>query len=155
MSLYALPCHQEWEAVPILRGTGHPPWSVIGIGKAGRIPARELEQLVLIELRTFFGSADRVTAIVGQAGEDLATTRALVDAAQQFAKALAGDSTSGLREILAEIVVRITVHQDSVEVHVSKEETRARLLNLKIILSPDSHKEPVVLTVAMKLKRCG
>jgi hypothetical protein len=31
-----------------------------------RIPARELEQLVLTELRSFFGSANRVAAIVDQ-----------------------------------------------------------------------------------------
>ena len=71
-----------------------------------RIPARELEQLVLTELASFFGSVDRVTAILDQADEDLGTTRALIDAAQQFAKVLAGDSTSGLREMLADIVVR-------------------------------------------------
>jgi site-specific DNA recombinase len=120
-----------------------------------RIPARELEQLVLTELRSFFGSADRVSAILGQAGEDLATTRSLVDAAQQFAKALAGDSTSGLRELLAGIVVRITIQQDSIEVHVSKERTRARLLNQERILGQDSNRQPIVLTIAMKLKRCG
>jgi hypothetical protein len=83
------------------------------------------------------------------------TTRALVDAAQQFAKALAGDSTSGLRELLAGIVVRITIQQDSIEVHVSKEGTRARLLNQEGILGQDSDGQPIVLTVAMKLKRCG
>ena len=120
-----------------------------------RIPARELEQLVLTELASFFGSADRVSAILGQAGEDIATTRALVDAAQQFAKALAGDSTSGLREMLAAIVVRITIQQDSIEVHVSKEGARAWLLNQERILGPDSDGQPVVLTIEMKLKRCG
>ena len=120
-----------------------------------RIPARELEQLVLTELASFFGSADRVSAILGQAGEDLETTRALVDAAQQFAKALAGDSTSGLREMLAGIVVRITIQQDSIEVHVSKEGARARLLNQERILGQDSDGQPIVLTIEMKLKRCG
>jgi site-specific DNA recombinase len=120
-----------------------------------RIPARELEQLVLTELASFFGSADRVSAILGQAGEDLETTRALVDAAQQFAKALAGDSTSGLRELLAGIVVRITIQQDSIEVNVSKEGARARLLNQEGILGQDSDGQPVVLRTAMKLKRCG
>jgi site-specific DNA recombinase len=120
-----------------------------------RIPARELEQLVLTELRSFFGSADRVAAIVGQAGEDLVTTRALVDAAQQFAKALAGDSTSGLRELLAGIVVRITIRQDSIEVHISKEGIRARLLNQERIPGQVSDGQPIVLTMAMKLKRCG
>jgi DNA invertase Pin-like site-specific DNA recombinase len=119
------------------------------------ISARELEQLVLAELASFFGSAERVTAILGQAGEDLATTRALVDAAQQFAKALAGDSTSGLRELLAGIVVRITIQQDSIEVHVSKEGARARLSNQERILGQDSDGHPVVLAIAMKLKRCG
>jgi site-specific DNA recombinase len=120
-----------------------------------RIPARELEQLVLTELASFFGSADRVSAILGQAGEDLATTRSLVDAAQQFAKALAGDSTLGLRELLAGIVVRITIQQDSIEVHVSKEGARARLLNQERILGQDSDGQSVLLTIAMKLKRCG
>jgi site-specific DNA recombinase len=120
-----------------------------------RIPARELEQLVLTELRSFFGSADRVTDILHQDGEDLATTRALVDAAQQFAKLLAGDSTSGLRERLAGIVVRITIQQDSIDVHVSKEGTRARLLNQEGILGQDSDGQSLVLTIEMKLKRCG
>lgn len=122
--------------------------------KPGRIPARELEWLVLIELRSFFGSADRVTATLSQAGEDLAATRALVDAAQQFAKALAGDSTSGLRELFAGIVVRITIQQDSIEVHVSKEGARARLLGQERILGQDSDGQPIVLTIEMKLKRC-
>jgi site-specific DNA recombinase len=119
------------------------------------IPARELEQLVLTELASFFGSADRVSAILDQAGEDLATTRALVDAAQQLAKALVGDSTSGLRELLTEIVVRITIRQDAIEVHVSKEIARARLLNHEVIQGQDSDGQPIVLTIAMKLKRCG
>ena len=120
-----------------------------------RIPARELEQLVLTELRSFFGSADRVTAIVGQAGEDLVTTRALVDAAQKFAKALAGDSALGPRELLAGIVVRITIQQNSIEVHVSKEGIRARLLNQERTLGPGPHEQFVVLTIAMTLRRCG
>jgi DNA invertase Pin-like site-specific DNA recombinase len=120
-----------------------------------RIPARELEQLVLTELASFFGSADRVTAILGQAGEDLVTTRALVDAAQQSAKALAGDSKSGLREMLAGIEARITIRQDSIEVHVSKEGILARLLNQDRILGQNSEGQPVVLTIEVKLKRCG
>jgi site-specific DNA recombinase len=120
-----------------------------------RIPARELEQLVLTELASLFGSADRVSAILGRAGEDLETTRALVDATQAFAKALAGDSTSGLRELLAGIVARITIRQDSIEVNISKEGARAWLLNQERILGPGSHEQPVVLTVAMTLKRCG
>jgi site-specific DNA recombinase len=120
-----------------------------------RVPARELEQLVLNELASFFGSADRVSAIVGQAGEDLATTRALVDAAQQFAKLLAGDSTSDLRERLAGIVARITLQQDSIEVHVSKEGTRSRLLNQERVLDQDSDGQRIVLTIEIKLKRCG
>jgi site-specific DNA recombinase len=120
-----------------------------------RIPARELEQLVLTELASFFGSADRVSAILDKPGEDLDTTRALVDSAQQFAKALVGDSTSGLRERLAGMVVRITIRQDSIEVHVSKHGTRAWLLNQERTLGQDSDGQPVVLTIAMTLKRCG
>jgi DNA invertase Pin-like site-specific DNA recombinase len=120
-----------------------------------RIPARELDQLVLTELASFFGSSDRVSATLGQAGEDLETTRTLVDAAHQVAKALVGDTTSGFRERLAGIVARITIQQDSIEVHVSKEGTRARLLNQDRILGQDSDGSPIVLTIETKLKRCG
>jgi site-specific DNA recombinase len=120
-----------------------------------RIPARELEQLVVTELASFFGSSDRVTSVLGQVGEDLATTRALVGAAQQFAKVLVGDSTSGLRERLAGIVARITIRLDSIEVHFSKEGARARLLNQERILGQPSDGQPIALTIAMKLKRCG
>jgi site-specific DNA recombinase len=123
--------------------------------KPSRIPARELEQLVLMELASFFGSADRVSALLAQAGEDLETTRALVDAAQQFAKTLVGDSTSGLRELLEGIVMRITIQQDLIEVHVSKKGIRARLLDQGRVSGQDSEEKPIVLTIAMKLKRCG
>jgi hypothetical protein len=68
---------------------------------------------------------------------------------------LVGDSTSGLREKLAGIVVRITIQQDSIEVHVSKEGARAWLLNQERILGQDSDGQPIVLTIAMNLKRCG
>jgi hypothetical protein len=92
---------------------------------------------------------------MGQASEDLETTQALIDAARQFAKALAGDSTWGLREWLQGIVARITIQRNSIEVHVSKEGTRARLSDQGRISGQDSEEKPIVLTITMKLKRCG
>ena len=59
-----------------------------GSTQPGRIPARELEQLVLTELASFFGSADRVTAMLGPADEDLETTRALVERCEAICKRL-------------------------------------------------------------------
>jgi hypothetical protein len=53
-----------------------------------------LEQLVLIELKSLFGSADRIASTLALADDDLATTQACVEAAQQFAKSLTGDSTA-------------------------------------------------------------
>jgi DNA invertase Pin-like site-specific DNA recombinase len=124
-------------------------------GQPSRIPARDLEQLVLIELGKFFGSMDRVAAMLCPADQDLETTRALLEAGQRFANRLTVEPTSVLRKMLSGIVIRVTIHQESIDIHVAKEETRARLLNHEGIPDPGPHEQPVVLTVAIKLKRCG
>jgi site-specific DNA recombinase len=119
-----------------------------------RIPARDLEQLVLSELRKFFGSAERVVATLGTADHGLETTRALLEGGQRFAKRLAVEPTS-LRELLAGVALRVTIHQESVEIHLPKHSARARLLNQTSAPPPQSHEEPITLAAPIKLKRCG
>jgi site-specific DNA recombinase len=57
--------------------------------------------------------------------------------------------------MFAGILVRITIQQESIDVNMSKEGTRARLLNQERILGQVSDGKPIVFTIAMNLKRCG
>ena len=130
-------------------------------GQPSRIPARDLEQLVLNELRNFFSSADRVISSLGSAGDDLTTAQALIDAASQFAKSVQPNSPAAVSEKLVDVVASIIVHQGSIEIRLFKEGTRALLLEpdqsyvAKPQAIPGSNEEPIVLTIPAKLKRCG
>ena len=85
----------------------------VSLGQPTRIPAREVEQLVLSELRKFFESIERVAATLGTADHGLETTRALLEGGQQFVKRLAVEPTSLLREMLACIALRVTIRTPS------------------------------------------
>jgi len=129
--------------------------------RPGRIPAHDLEQLVLNEIRNFFSSADRITSILGLADDDLTTTQALIEAALQFAKSMQNGSPAAVSEKLTGVVASIIVHQNSIGVQVLKEGARAQLLkpaqsrSRKPQTIPGSSEAPIVLTIPAKLKRCG
>lgn len=129
--------------------------------QAGRIPARELEKVVIAELTNFFTSADRIVTALTFADDELATIQAIVGSAAGYAKRLDGTSPDTTAEILASVVARVVVHQDSVDVQLSKELTRERLLEPNRNIrpgrptNPDSDVDPIILTIPAKLKQCG
>lgn len=96
--------------------------------QASRIPARDLEQPVLIELRSFFGSADRVASALGSAYEDLAITQTLIEAALRYANSMDGESSSFMSERLSGVATSIVIRQEIVDIYLSKAGARARLL---------------------------
>lgn len=96
--------------------------------QAGRIPAWELEKVVIAELTNFFTSADRIVTALTFADDALTTTQAIVESAAGYAKRLDGSSPGIPAEILASVVARVVVHQDSVDIQLSKDLVRERLL---------------------------
>ncbi|MGB9408720.1 MAG: recombinase family protein [Terracidiphilus sp.] len=127
----------------------------------GRIPARELEKVVLNELKSFFSSADQVVSALADADDDLAITQTLIESAVGYAKRLDGNSPSRLSEMLETIVARILVHQGSVEIQINREKLRAQLLgsNCTDLQTQDTMNDfdyqPIALTIETRLKRCG
>jgi DNA invertase Pin-like site-specific DNA recombinase len=127
----------------------------------GRIPAREIEKVVLNELKSFFSSADQVVSALADAGDDLATTRTLIESAVGYAKRLEENSPSTLSELLEMIVTRILVHQGSVEIQLNRAKLRAQLLGTKDAnyltqdTMNDRNQQPLVLSIDTRLKRCG
>jgi hypothetical protein len=127
----------------------------------GRIPAREIEKVVINELKSFFASADQVVSAFADADDDLATTQTLIESVVGYAKRLEGISPSSLSEMLETIVARILVHQGSVEIQIIRAKLRAQLLgpNRANLQSQDTmndlNHQPIVLTIETRLKRCG
>jgi DNA invertase Pin-like site-specific DNA recombinase len=127
----------------------------------GRIPAREIEKVVINELKSFFASADQVVSALADAEDDLATTQTLIEAAVGCAKRLEGTSPSSLSEMLETIVARILVHEGSVEIQINRAKLRAQLLAPNRTdpqaqdAMDDFKQQPISLTIETKLKRCG
>ncbi len=127
----------------------------------GRIPARELEKLVLSKLESFFSSADQVVSAFASASDELGITQTLIESARGNSKRLEGNSPSILSEMLEAIVGRIVVHQSSVEIQLDRAKLRAQLLGPHITdpqaqnETNDLNQEPLTLTIETKLKRCG
>jgi site-specific DNA recombinase len=129
--------------------------------QAGRIPARELEKLIIIELKSFLSSADQLVNALASADDDLAITQSLIQSAAGCAKRLDENSPSSLSEILEAIAQRIVVDQGVVEIHLDKPKLRALFLGnggpspqMQATINESDH-QPVVLKIETRLKRCG
>ena len=127
----------------------------------GRIPARELEKLVLNELKSFFSSADQVVSALAHADDDLGITKTLIASAAQYTMRLDGNSPSAISEMLETVVRCILVHQKSVEIQLDRAKLRTQLLgtdgpNLQTQATMnDPCQPPIALSIKTKLKRCG
>jgi site-specific DNA recombinase len=123
----------------------------------GRIPARELERAVLTEFKSFLGSPDQVTATLGAASDDVASTQKLMEGALRAQKEMENDAPSVVSEFLAGVTDRIVVREDALEIQLRRESCRSSLMD-PVSRQPNqqlpvgrSGEEIVVLNVAAKL----
>ena len=130
-----------------------------GSDKPNRIPAREVEDLVVARLKNFFGSPDQVVSLLARDGDDVATTHDLVEAAAQFAQDLNAHSAAHVNEILNAIMFRATVLREAIRIRVPKHPVRARLLkeidSMEAYPDAGSEQDLITLEITATLKRCG
>jgi site-specific DNA recombinase len=130
-------------------------------GQPARIPARDLERLVLTELRDFFATTEKTSDALITNEVDLATARALIQASHQYAREIDTGEPSEIHEKLSGIVSAIVIDEELIYIHVSKSGTRARLLqdgsaaSQVSKLTSEHEEKPIVLAVPAKVKRCG
>ncbi len=93
-----------------------------------RIPAQEIENLIISKLREFFRSPDQVISSLARPGDDVAITRELVQASESYAEGLNTISAAQLNEMLTEIMLRATVLRGSVGIRFSLSAVRSQLL---------------------------
>jgi hypothetical protein len=127
----------------------------------GRIPARELEKLVLAKLKSFFSSADQIVSTLSLPDDDLGVIQKLIEVAVGYSKRLDGNSPSSVSEMLEMIVTRILVHPESVEIQLDRAKLRVQLLGSHHTdpqaqnTTNDLRQEPITLIIETRLKRCG
>jgi DNA invertase Pin-like site-specific DNA recombinase len=124
----------------------------------GRIPARELEDLVLAEIRSFLRSADRVTTALGNPADDLAFTRRLIEVCRRALGDLDSDSDHLRSEFLAAVVDRIVIDWDSVEIRIKSRQLRNRSRvpprnDAEPSLPPDESSGDIVLNIPAQLRK--
>jgi site-specific DNA recombinase len=121
-----------------------------------RIPAQEIENLIISKLREFFSSPDQVMSSLARPGDDVAITRGLVQGSGSYAEGLNTTSAAQLNEMLTEIMLRATVLRDSVGIQFSHSAVRSQLLE-EGEAPPDlgDERDWITLEVLAKLKRCG
>ncbi len=133
----------------------------IGMLKPGRIPARELEHPVLVELKRFFASSDEVFSYLSQPDDDVASKSALIEAAERMSRSLDAASVTALRETLVAIVQRIVIHQDMIEIQMLRSTILRHLLRLQGRVSDreqqtnPTNEGSISLAIPARLKRCG
>jgi site-specific DNA recombinase len=126
-----------------------------------RVPAQELESRVIEMLVAFLKSDAEVFDGLNLAGEGPAIASRLVIAAKHLATRLGSMSSQELRDLLASVLWRITLHEDKIEIKIDSRTLRQQLdANGKIKSASAPVKNPappnlISLVVEAKRKRCG
>jgi site-specific DNA recombinase len=101
----------------------------VALPSPGRIPAREIEKVVLAEIKGFLVSPDRVVDALDGADDDVASTRFLIDAARKESHLFDSKAHPTVSEWLAEVVERIVVQKESIEIRLRREALRFKILD--------------------------
>ena len=117
-----------------------------------RIPAEEIEGLVLSQLKSLIHSPERLLGILNVPSATPSFVKELVRASETFA----GKSDGVLRELLRTITKTVIVAADSVEMHISRSATMQSLLGERKAAEASSSAEDVAkLEIRAAIARCG
>ena len=126
-----------------------------------RIPAGNLEKVVIDRLRSFFANQGEVLdAISGEIDEHIGH-RQLIDGAKRIARKLDGDGSETTKVILKSLVRHVEVAPDCVKIDICRRDLVEVLSASSIDLTTKDRKpahpsdEVITLTVPVKLKRAG
>lgn len=114
-----------------------------------RLPAQELETVVVHHLTTFLNDASRLTALMGEIEAD--KLRRQLQYAAELAKQLSEPNTVQKIDILNRIVSRISVHKHKLEIAIRS----THLWNIIQLETVEPDEPLTLIEVSTKLKRCG
>jgi site-specific DNA recombinase len=97
-------------------------------GAARRLPAHDVESIVLREIKQFLGSTRRVLDALADPADKATTQKALTSTAKHRVVGWARSAPAEIREFLLAVIQRITVRGDGIEILLPKLQLRAGLL---------------------------
>jgi len=119
-----------------------------------RLPADEIEALVLSQLKELLASPQRLLDVLSEASPNPHDVQRLLEAIQR-----SGDSTERARSLLKSAVDRIVVYDEQVEVQIDKRALRRELLgqdmDSPMQASTEDAADLLILKTDAQLKRCG
>jgi DNA invertase Pin-like site-specific DNA recombinase len=125
--------------------------------KGRRIPAGDIEGLVLDWLRAFFASGEEMSAAIAPLGLDAATQRALLDRSAKLAERWTTLGSLELRELVRALVQQIRIDDVQILVWLN----RTALVSSVMLDAPSRPTdcmppiEPLVLSITASLRRAG
>jgi len=121
-----------------------------------RLPAHEIESLVLTRLRTLLQSDHEVMDQLGLPTDDPALTQRLVAAVGNSASQWPSTPPQKMHELVTRVMKRVVVHPERVELYVSRSHLRDALITDRSTTSCQLRGDDLfVLEAEAKLKRCG
>jgi site-specific DNA recombinase len=131
--------------------------------KAIRLPAHDVEKLVSLRLQSFLQSNQQVMDELSHTGDALVLTQRLVIAATKRSAEWLSGSAAFVNDFVKQVVRRVVVHPDRMEVEIAKQELRAALTESAIhstcgILTGEQKEvsdEVIRLDIEARLRRCG
>ena len=121
-----------------------------------RLPAYEIESLVLVRLRALLQSDHEVMDQLGLPTDTPALTQQLVTAPRNLSGQWLSASPGKIHESVRRVIKRVVVHQEKVELYVSRPELRDVLVKDRSTSSSRCRGDDLFLLETMaKLKRCG
>jgi site-specific DNA recombinase len=122
-----------------------------------RIPAGDLEALVLVRLRAFFASDAEISDAIAPLDLDSATQRTVLDRSAKLAERWTTLASLELRELVRSLVQQIQIGEAKISVWL----TRAAIVSSVIPNAPQKLSdysppiEPLVLSITATLRRAG
>jgi site-specific DNA recombinase len=125
-------------------------------GRPARLPAHEIESLVLASLRSLLQSDHEVMDQLGLPSDTPELTQQLVTAARKSSSEWLSAPPMKIHELVRRAIKRVVVHREKVELYVSRSELRDVLIKDRPTTSSQLRGDDLIaLETQAKLKRCG
>jgi hypothetical protein len=123
--------------------------------KGWRLPAHEIEQLVLKQVGAFFRDRGALLDAVRFKRKSLDLVSAVLDRASKLANACESSSFASHSEIVTALVRRITVAQDQVTIEIDRNSLAELLLGQKTFSPREKDRLPISIEVPVRFRRRG
>jgi DNA invertase Pin-like site-specific DNA recombinase len=120
-----------------------------------RIPAGDIEGLVLDRLRAFFASETNVGEALSGFDLDASTLRSALSEAKQLAESWADLPSNKVRELVRSVVEAVEIQDEKIVIVLKRNEIASVLLGNTFSLSPMSESDAFELCIEAKLQRVG